>query len=215
LVFAVQLLERVVAFRHPYYGAFALSLLVQAYRNLGKADLEMHTVKRVTELPDDQKVLLDPRWAASCYEKVGDIRRAKQVLVAAISLAPDDPDSIAALTEICLFDGSIDEALAHAQKLERRPEPKYQVLGKIMKAFALAYLGKHGESHAELLWVGQYLVSVGGIPADTWDYRDLEPLLSRMGPNARVAKMILDALSKRMSASDFAREWGAASAAVP
>jgi len=201
------LLEKTVALGHPYYTAFALSLLADAYKKVGRADLELETFARIVALPLDQKALIDPRWAATCYQKLGDYPSAHAVLSEALKIVPNEPDMIAALCEVSLFGGNFDEVDELAKNLSERPVPKYQILGRLMEAFGLALRGRHDESAKILQWIGQYVIAGRVIPPETWDYRDLRQLLDKMGTSAPVAGLVLDVLSGKNNPAEFARLW--------
>jgi tetratricopeptide (TPR) repeat protein len=150
---------------------------------------------------------LDPRWAATCYLKLGDYGRARSIYLDVLKLAPDDPTIAAGLGEVYLFSGDPRKAEEWGAKLADRPEPKYQVVGRLLRAFALAFENKRDDAAKELAWIGQLLLSVGTIQDDAWDYRDLQSLIARMGPNAGTASLLLDVLTKKTSPTDFARAW--------
>lgn len=54
-----------------------------------------------------------------------------------------------------------------------------------------------------MLWIGQFILSGGKIPVGFWEYRDITPLVDRLGPNAYVAGLLLGALSNKVSLPDF------------
>jgi tetratricopeptide (TPR) repeat protein len=91
LVYAIQLLERLTELRDQFYTAFALALLEQTYKRLGREDLVERTLKRITELPESEQLLLNPNWLAFCYQKTGDLNGAKAILADIKQLSPEDP----------------------------------------------------------------------------------------------------------------------------
>jgi tetratricopeptide (TPR) repeat protein len=215
-VHAIGLLERLVEIGDPFYTPFALSLLAQNYKKLGRDDLEMQTRKRVTKLPKDQQLLLHPSWVAACYQKNGDLKAAGDILAQILKLTPHDPDIAAGVAEISLIEGNPDKALALTEALRQRAEPGYQILGRTIGAFAYALRGEYEQSARELSWIGQFLISSGSVPIGQWDYRDLkESLASKMGPNARAANLLLDALTGKKPLADFAPAWAELTPTLP
>jgi tetratricopeptide (TPR) repeat protein len=205
--YAIRLLEKVVEMSDPFYTPFALSLLDGNYRKLGRNDLELQTLKRVTLLPKDQQALLRPGWVAACYQKTGDFKGARDVLGEILSLFPDEPYAIAALAEISVLTNNAGEALARSAQLQKCPEPYFQILGHLFSAFALHFTGHAKESAQELHWIGEFITSAGKVPLGGWDYRDVQPLLTKMGTNAKAASLLLDALSERIALPEFAQAW--------
>src|SRR5260370_2682804 len=116
-VYAVRLLEKLVELREPFYTSFALALLEQAYKRLGRDDLVAKTLKRVTELPKDQQVLLNPAWLASCYQRTGDFKGAKTILAEIRQLSPDEPYAVASLADVALAEGRPDQAYIISESL--------------------------------------------------------------------------------------------------
>jgi tetratricopeptide (TPR) repeat protein len=206
-VYSVRLLERLAEIGDPFYTPFALSLLDANYRKLGRNDLELQTQKRVTLLPKDQQILLNPAWVAACYQKTGDFKTARELLGEILSLSPDEPSAIAALAEISLLTNNAGDAQARSAQLQRRPEPNYQILGHLFSALALHLTGHAAESAKELNWIRQFIISAGNVPPGAWDYRDLHPLLPKMGTNANAASALLDVLSGRIALPEFAKAW--------
>src|SRR5260370_5738632 len=131
-VYAIRLFERVVAIGEPFYTPFALAGISQCYAALGHPNLEVATLKQVTELPKQQQLLLNPGWLAMCYQKSGDLREAVSLHVEVLKLAPHEPLSIAGLAELSLLMGRPDQAEAHAAELQQRAEPHFQILGRII-----------------------------------------------------------------------------------
>ncbi len=207
LPYAAQLLEMAALSGQPFYTAFALSELAQLYRRLGSDNLELAILKRITQLPEEQRNLLEPKWMAACHEKTGDLKAARSMLAAVMKLTPDDPAAFGALAEVSLLDGRLEEADALAGRLMQRGEPPYQVLGRMIRAFSLALRDRSEESAAELNWVGQYLISAGPISGEAWDYRDIQALLSKMGTNARTATLLINVLVNRTAFQGFAQAW--------
>jgi len=214
LPYAAQLLETVAASGQPLFTGYALSELVQVYRKLRNEGLEMGTIKRIAQLSEEQRKLLEPKWIAACYEKTGDLKAARSVLTALMTLTPDDPAVFGALAEVSLLEGNVEEAGKLADRLILRGEAMYQVLGRMVKAFSLALGNRPEQSAAELSWIGQYLVSVGSIPGQSWDYRDLQNLLSKMGTNTKAATLLINVLLNKVTSQEFAQAWTEAKSPV-
>jgi tetratricopeptide (TPR) repeat protein len=207
LPYAMQLFERVAQSRQAFYTPFALSSLAEVYRKLRIGDLELGTLKRIMELPEEQKLLLDPRWLASCYQKLGDLRAARSLLADLLKLTPDDLAILGGLAEVSLLEGNLAEAEKLAGRLVQIGGPTYQILGRVIRAFSFELRDRHQESASELNGIGQYLISLGSIPIETWDYRDVQALLGKMGPNAKTAMLLMDVLGNRVTLQEFARIW--------
>jgi tetratricopeptide (TPR) repeat protein len=206
-VYAIRLFEGVVEASEPFYIAFALAGISQCYNELGHRDLETQTFKRITKLPKQQQLLLNPGWLALCYQKSGDLKEAENIHLEILQLAPSDPKSISALAEIYALTGNFAEAEARARELQQSAEPQYQILGRLVYAFALSVSGRYEEAVRDLSWVGQFLVSSGSIPAGTWDYRDLQPLVEKTGPNAKTFQFLLDAMQGKIPFAEFTSRW--------
>lgn len=206
-VHAIRILERLEETGDPFYTPFALALIAQSYNTLGQRDLQTEVFKRVTKLPKEQQLLLHPGWIALCYQKLGDLKTAKEIHEEVLKLTPHDPNTHAALAEISLLQGNLDEAENWAKKLRERAEPHFQILGRIIGAFALALRNKHDESARELLWVGQFLISTGNIPTGQWDYSDLQPTVAKLGANSPAAALLQDVLSGRKTLPEFIEAW--------
>jgi|SRR5208282_2584435 len=204
--YAIQLLERVAASGHPFYTPFALSTLADQYRKLGKNELELGAYGRIVEMPEEQRKLLNPKFVAACYVKVGDLKSADAILRAQLDLTRDDPALLAAIGELRLFDGLFESAEAPAEKLILRGEPGYQVLGRLIKGLSLALRGNHEAAMQELQLVGQSLTANAGL-GGVWDYRDMQKFAGKLGPSARVADPLFRALIAGTPPQDFARAW--------
>jgi len=215
LVYAIQLLEKLADLRDPFYTAFALALVEQTYKRLGRDDLVQKTIKRVTQLPKNQQLLLNPAWLASCYQRTGDLTAAKTILAEVRQLAPEEPLAAAALSEIALAEGHPEQAYVLSDPLRRRPEPPLQILGKTLGAVALSFQDLNESAAKELSWVGQFLISSGSIPPTAWDYRDLQRLMAkRTGVVAAAALVLLDALTGKIPIADFAQQWSVVATAL-
>src|SRR5882762_10274906 len=205
--YAIRLFEKLTEIGDPFYTPFALTFLDANYRKLGLNDLELRTMKRATLLPNDQQILLSPGWLATCYQKTGDFKGARDVLAQILSLSPHEPYAISALAELSLLEGNSDQTEAYATELQQRAEPQYQILGRIFRAFALALRNRHDDAAKELSWVGQFLISSASIPPGTWDYRDVQPVVAKTGPNARAFGLLLDTLMGKISLQEFTPAW--------
>lgn len=213
LAYAIQLFERVAELGQGFYVPFALSSLAEAYRKLLMSELELRTLKRIVELPDDFRLFLDPRWVATCYQKTGGFKAAQSVLLNVLKLTPDEPSILGGLAEVYLLEGNLGEAEKLAERLLPRGEPVYQVLGMVIKAFSLELRNSHDESAAELSRTGQYLC-LGNMPREAWDFRDIQTLVRKLGPNARTAGLLMDFLVGKLSPQEFTRLWTETTAPV-
>lgn len=207
LVYAIRLLEKLVTFEDAFYTPFALSQLANAYRQIRREDLEIEAFRRVTRLDKDQQILLSPRWLAAAYLKANNKTSAGSLLREVLKLNPDDPHSQLALAEICLLDGNLGEALSLSKEVQARPEPNYQIVSRIIHAFALQLANKPGEAANDLSWLGNFLTSSRTVPPNTWDYRDIEPIVEHLGPNAQAAAALINVLSGRKSLQEFVQTW--------
>jgi tetratricopeptide (TPR) repeat protein len=210
-VYAARVAKQLTELDEPFYQPFALAVESQCYYSLGQHALENEVLKRITRLTPEQKQLLNPNWLAVCYQRTGDFRSARAVIDEVLQLAPHDVGATAARAEISLLQGDATEAEGWARKLRERPEPTFQILGRLFAAFALARQNRQEESRSELTWIGQFILSSGNIPTGFWDYRDIIPLLDGIGPNAETAGLVLAALSNRIQFPEFADKWKAAS----
>lgn len=213
-VYAVRLLERLAEMGDPYYTPFALSQIAQCYSQLGHRDRATVALARITKLPRDQQRLLHPGRVAYAYQRVGDFRAGRELHSEILELTPHALASVAAIGELCLLEGDPGGAEGPAAELRESPDPGYQVLGRIIGAFALALKGKHEAAEKELSWVGEFLVSSGSVPGGVWDYRDLEPLADKTGSNAKVFGLIFGLLTSKSSFAVFIEAWRGSSAAV-
>ena len=206
-VYAVQLFESLIEADDAFYTPFALAGIAQCYYDLDRRDLLTGTFKRVTQLPKQQQLLLNPGWLALCYQRSGEIREAKIIHGKILELSPHDPMSISAIAELSLIEGDLDQTEAIALKLQQRAEPYLQILGRILRAFALALRSRNDEAATELSWVGQFMISSGSIPVGVWDYSDLQPLVAKTGANIKPLQLLFDALSGRISLPAFTPIW--------
>jgi tetratricopeptide (TPR) repeat protein len=213
-VYAVRLLERLVEIADPFYTPFALNQISQCYNQLGRRDLEAEALARITRLPRDQQRLLNPEALALSYQRVGNLRVAREIHSEILALTPHAPASVAALGEIFLLEGKPVDAEPRAAELRERPEPGYQILGRMIGAFAFALRDMHDAAAKELYWVGQFLISTGNVPIGAWDYGDLQPLAAKTGRNARTFNVLLDVLRNKMALPEFIEAWKAAAPAV-
>jgi tetratricopeptide (TPR) repeat protein len=206
-VYAIRLFEILVEIADPFYTPFALNLISQCYNQLGRRDLEMKSFTRITQLPPDQQRLLNPVSLALSYQRVGNLKVARELHSEILELTPHDPASVAALSEILLLEGKPIDAEQRAKELRERPEPGYQILGRMIVAFALAIRDMHDAAAKELYWVGQFLISTGNVPVGSWDYSDLQPVAQKTGRNARTFNLLLEVLSSRLPLTEFIEEW--------
>jgi tetratricopeptide (TPR) repeat protein len=207
-VYALQLFETLIKAGDPFYTPFALVGITQCFSDLARPDLLAATYKRVTQLPKEEQRLLNPSWLALCYQRSGNLTEARIIHQLILDITPNDPLAIAALAEISLMAGDLDQTDALASKLQQRAEPYLQILGRILRAFVLDLRNRHDEAATELSWVGQFIISSGNIPVNVWDYGDLQPLVAKIGPNARAMEALFDALSGRISLPAFTAIWG-------
>jgi tetratricopeptide (TPR) repeat protein len=214
-VYAIRLFEIVAETGEPFYTPFAVAAISQCYATLGRRDLEVATFKRVTQLPKEQQRLLNPGWLALSYQRAGDLKEAINIHAEILELAPHEPNSISAVAELSLLQGNLHQAQAFAERLRQRAEPPYQILGRLIFAFAFALQNRNDEALKELLWVGESLISTGNIQAGFWDYRDVQPLVAKMGPNTNRAELLLGALSGTISFPEFMQRWNETTIPLP
>ncbi len=207
LVYAVRLFEKLLEIADPFYTPFALNNISECYSQLGQRDLELDALGRIVQLPRDQQQLLHPSSLALAFQRVGNLRAARELHNEILALTPHNPASVAALGEIFLLEGKPADAEPRAVELRERPEPAYQILGRMIGGFALALRGMHDAAAKELYWVGQFLISTGNVPVGAWDYRDLQPLAEKTGRNARTFNVLMDVLSTKMLLPEFIEVW--------
>jgi|HubBroStandDraft_1064217.scaffolds.fasta_scaffold517190_2 tetratricopeptide (TPR) repeat protein len=109
-VHAINVLCVLVEIADPFYTPFALGALSQCYNSLGKRELEAEVFRRVTKLPPEQQLLLNPGWLSLSYQKSGDLKAAKRIAGEILGLAPNDSATIASLAELSLLDGEPEAA---------------------------------------------------------------------------------------------------------
>jgi tetratricopeptide (TPR) repeat protein len=213
-VYAIRLLETLVEIADPFFTAFALVRIAQVSKQIGRRDLETEAFRRITRLPHDQQRLVKPAFLAISYQRVGNLRAAREIHNEILELTPRDQASVAALAELFLLEDKPADAEPRAAVLRESPDPGFQILGRMIGAFALALRGMHDAAGRELYWVGQFLISSGNVPTSTWDYGDLQPLTAKTGRNARTFNALIDVLSNKMPLPEFIDAWKTAAPAV-
>jgi tetratricopeptide (TPR) repeat protein len=212
-VYAIRLLEKLVSIHDPFYTPFALSLLDNAYRTIGREDLEIKTQNLIIDLPRPQQELLNPTYVAGCFTKRCDYKTAGTIYLENLAIAPGSPNLNAGYAEVCLLGGDLGSALNSIKLLINEPDIQWQILGRMFMGFVLTLKNKNDEAVKEFTWVGHFLKS-SGLPAPGWDYRDEQPILSKLGPNARMAEILLMALNRRMTLQEFVQTWEALTVAA-
>jgi len=210
-IHAIRLYELVVESDDPFLTGFSLSALAQCYSSIGRHDLEIESLKRITRLSSERKRLLDPSWLVICYQRTGDFGSAQETVDEVLKLSPNDAPATATKAEVSLLQGNLPLAEEWAGKLRDRAEPSYQVLGRLVRAFALAGQGRQEESRNEFLWVGQFLTSIESVPLGIWDYRDIVPLVNKVGVDAGIADLLLQTMSGKVAFPEFTEKWKGAS----
>jgi tetratricopeptide (TPR) repeat protein len=206
-VYAVRLLEKLVEVDDPFFTPFALVRIAQAHRQIGRRDLEENALRRITQLPREQQRLVKPGFLALSYQRVGNLGAARELHGEILELTPHDPESVAALAELFLLEGKPIDAEPRAAELRGRAEPNYQILGRMVGAFVLAFRGMHEAAGRELYWVGQFLISSGNVPVGLWDYSELQVLAEKTGRNARTFNVLMDVLNGKMALPEFIEIW--------
>jgi tetratricopeptide (TPR) repeat protein len=206
-VYAIRLLKRLWQLDDPFYTPFALALLAQSYNKIGREDLETEIFVAVTKLPETQQLLLNPGWVSACQLRAGNPTLAASILIDALKISPKEPTLISGLAEIDILGGRFAEASALIEGFRERPEPKFQILARMMRGVILALTQQPQESAKDFLWVGQFLISNGGVPPDMWDYRDLRRLGERLGQNAKTAGILFDFFTGKITFQEFSRMW--------
>ena len=204
---AINVLRRLVEMGDPFYTVFALFNLAQCYDNLDHRDLETEVLKSVISLPKEQQLLMNPGWIALCYQRLGELKTAAEIHGEVLKLVPNDTNTIAAIAELSILQGNLEDAETWARMLRERAEPNYQILGRIIAAFVLALRNKDSESASELFWVGQFIISSGSISPGMWDYSDLQPLTAKLGANSPAATLLLETLTGRRPVPEFIEAW--------
>jgi hypothetical protein len=182
--------------------------------------LVRQTLLKITQLPKDEQIILNPNWLASCYQKVGNFPGAREILTEVQQISPDDPLAVAALAEMALLDRSYSDALALTESLRRRPESQYQVLGRMYGAVALWFQGFDEPAAREFSWIGHFLISNGSVGPMVWDYGELRQLLAnptigRSDFNRVASNLLLNVITGKMPFPDFTQAWGAVSVRQP
>jgi tetratricopeptide (TPR) repeat protein len=214
LVHAVGVLRILVEINEPFYTPFALALISDCYNSLGRPDLQLEVYKNVMKLTEEQQRLLNPVWLALCYQRSGDLAGAERIQLWILSLSPGDVNVAAGLAEVLLLQGKLDEAEKWAVQIRGDAQLRFQLLGRLFLAFSLALSDRQDAAEAELRWIGQFFISNNTMPAGTWDYRDIEPLIPKLGANSARAAMLVEALSGKSTLPQFIDGWnGIASAA--
>jgi len=206
-VHAVRVLRILVDINDPFYTPFALAQMAQCFNFLGQRGLELETFKRVTQLPKAEKELLNPTFLALCYQRSGQLEAAEGVNREVLELSPGNPNSIAALAELSLLRGKLGEAVGWANQIKDSPQFSFQVLGRVLLAFAHGLRNDNAKSMEELQWVGNSLASTGASLTGTWDYRDIEPLATKLGPNSSTAALLLETLTGKKTIAQFIEAW--------
>lgn len=210
-VHAIRVMEKLVEIEEPFYTPFALAVQSQCYNALGRPDLEKETFKRIITLAEEQQQLLNATYLALCYQRLGDLKRAKAIYAELIELTPNDPQVIAALAELSLLEWSAKEAEHWASKLRGRAEPRFQILGRVIGAIVLLLDNKPDEAGRELQWVAQF-ISGGTFQLQDWDYRDLQPMALQIAgpPRPGISGMVhslFDVLTGKTPIAQFLEEW--------
>jgi tetratricopeptide (TPR) repeat protein len=204
---AINVAHLLVDVSDPFYAPFGLGILAQSYNALGHRELEVETLKRVTQLPMQQKLLLNPGLVALAYQRTGDLKGALAIQTDIHRLAPNDVRAVAALAELSVLLGDADQAEHWAKTLREKPEIQFQVLGRVINALVLAIREKYGDAMSELNWVGQFIVSTGALPQGGWDYGDLWPLAQKIAQSFPPARLILEVLRSAKPLPEFIEEW--------
>jgi tetratricopeptide (TPR) repeat protein len=213
-LYAICLFEKLQSLRDVFYTPFALANLAVLYKAIAREDLELDVFRRIVELPKDQQEILNPRWVSACYQRIGDFQGAEAALSRVLQLAPNDVKVLAARAEICLLAGRLIEAAKMGEIVRENPEPGFQIIGRMIRAFALSLMGHHDLAAKDLSWVGQFIIASGVPGSFAWDFRDLGRLVDRLGPNARAAGTIINVLLGRMPPQQFGQVWGELTAAA-
>ncbi len=204
---AINVARLLVEVSDAFYSPFAFGILAQSYSALGHRELEVEAIKRITQLPTEQKLLLPPNFVALAYQWAGDFKAALAIYADFHRLAPKDGGAVAALAELSVLIGDADKAEHWAKTLRERPEIHFQVLGRVVAALVLAIREKYGEAMSELNWVGQLIVSTGALPQGGWDYSDLLPIALNVAQSFPPALLMLEVLLSRKPLPEFIEEW--------
>jgi len=200
-------MEAVAEIGDPFHTAQALLVLLDVYKKTENPEREGEILKRIVSLPDREKRFISLANLAIAYQKSGLLDDAKQAYLALQGFgAGEDPGFQANLAELLLLRGELREAAPLIEKLLSRPEPRYVVIGRLMKALCLFLEGRGPGAEEEIKWLGQYLLSMSGMPPDlAWDFRDSAQLLDKMKwPEAR---LVLQMLTKRLGFDQFRDAW--------
>ena len=192
----------------PLYAPLALSNLTRIYKKLGRDDLVQNTMRRIVALRHNEQLLLHPHSLATCYQRVGDIAKAREVLEEIRQISPGDPGTIAGLAELALFDKRAEEALGLSEPLRQGNNPSYQVLGRMLSAVSHLFMKQDAQAFAELSWIADFLIKGKKLPEFVWEYRDLLELVRTMtGTVSAVAVLTLQTLGGEVQVETFAQMW--------
>jgi hypothetical protein len=126
-----------------------------------------------------------------------------------LRLLQDNPEDLIVesnLVELLLMIGELAECLRRVQKFVSRPEPRYQIAGRLFKGAALLLRGERDEAKSEFVWIGRYLISLGAVPGDfNWDFRDSRQVLTKL--DLREAQLVFQILDKSLGFSEFQTRW--------
>jgi tetratricopeptide (TPR) repeat protein len=203
---AVSQLQAAIEIGDPFYVANALWSLAVAYRHLQDKRNETATLERILSLPPESRRFIDPENLGVAHLRIGDARSAVNQYLRAISANGRSISRSANLTEALLVEGDYVQCLEIANTLVSTAEPQYMLVGRIFKGAALWFLDKKDEARTEFQFVGDFLVSAGGIiPGFRWDFSDSEQALSRL--DSPQVRSILALLSGKIDFATFRQNW--------
>ena len=212
---AINILEQIIESREPLFTATALLTLLDIYQRLGLSKEEKETSKRILDLPELTKGLVPPAAMGVVYQRAGDLEKAKQTYIRGVRLGGPSAAGIEQnLAELLLIKGDLSDALPLAERSIARPEAGHQIIGHYLKAMALWKSGNVQGSIDEFRWIGQYLTSLGAVPADfNWSFDDAAHLLSEVAlPEAR---LVLKVLKQEIDFPTFKSKWQELTQAAP
>ena len=205
--------QAVIETGDPYYMPSAVWMVYTLHRQFKDRPNELATLKRFVSLPPESSRFIDPENLGIAYIKLGDAANAVKHYSLAIKQNGETPARIANLAEAYLVSGDYRNSLELADKLVTQNEVKYLLLGRVFKGASLWFMGQHPQALSEFQFIGSFLASTGGLPANfSWDFRDSAQILDRI--ESPVIRSVVEVLSGRANFDTFRQSWLGATASA-